>query len=56
MEILKDLDVKGYIDDCGLWSNGSFEEHLELVDEVVGQLVTNGMKRNPLKLIRISMK
>ena len=48
-EILKDLDVEAYIDDCGMWSDGSFEEHLELVDEILGQLVANGMKCNPLK-------
>ena len=36
MEILKELDVEGYIDDCSLWSDSSFEEQLELVDEVLG--------------------
>ena len=42
MEIIKDLDVENYIYDCclwsdyGLWSDGSFKEHFELVDEVLG--------------------
>ena len=32
MSILKTLNLEGYIDDCGLWSNDSFNKHLELLD------------------------
>ena len=49
MEILKDLDIKGYVDDCGLWSDGSFEQNMELIDEIIGRLVANRIKCNPLK-------
>ena len=48
-KIMESLDVEAYIDDCGLFSNGNFEEHLNLVDKVLGRLVENGMKCNPLK-------
>ena len=49
MWIIKDPDIEGYIDNSGLSSDGSFEEHLELVDdEVLGWLAANRMKCNPL--------
>ena len=34
-KILDGLDMEGYIDDCGYWSNGSFDGHLEQVDKIL---------------------
>ena len=38
-----------YIDDLGIWTDGSFEDHLAVVDLVLSQLHSNNMKCNPLK-------
>ena len=48
-KILNGLDVVSYIDDCGIWTDSSFEQHMELVDKVLSRLVDAGMKCNPLK-------
>ena len=48
-KILNGLDVEVYIDDMGLWTSGSFEEHMLLVDSILQRLAANGMKCNPLK-------
>lgn len=34
--ILDGLDVKAYINNLGIWSNRSYEDHLQLVDQVLG--------------------
>ena len=50
--VLKDVlgkDVVVYIDDCGIWTDGSFEDHLLLVEKVLSKLADNGFKCNPLK-------
>ena len=46
-DILDGLDCKAYINDCGIWTNGSFEEHLELGAKVLKRLNKNGLKCNP---------
>ena len=38
-----------YIDDLGIWTDGSFNDHLAVVDMVLSRLHTNNMKCNPLK-------
>ena len=38
-----------YIDDLGIWTNGSFEEHLKVVDLVLFRLDKYNLKCNPLK-------
>eukprot|EP00957_Ditylum_brightwellii_P123154 9390101-Ditylum_brightwellii.AAC.1 len=38
-----------YMDDAGIFSNGNFEEHMELVARILEQLEKNGMQVNPLK-------
>ena len=43
------LDVEAYIDDCGIWTDESYEDHLKLVDQVLQRLANNGKKYNPLK-------
>ena len=47
--IVKGLDVDAYIDNCGYWSNGTFEEHFKVVNEILRRLKDNGLKCNPLK-------
>ena len=37
-EMLQGLDVTCYIDDLGVWTNGAFVEHLELVDKVLQRI------------------
>jgi hypothetical protein len=39
----------GYIDDMGVWTNGSFQQHLAVVDTVLKRLANNGFKPNSLK-------
>merc|ERR1712113_874648 len=48
-QILQGLDVVSYLDDIGIWTDGSYEDHLELVAKVLDRLAANGMKTNPLK-------
>ena len=48
-KILDGLDTEGYIDDCGYWSDGSFDDHLKQVDKILTRLKDNGMKCNLLK-------
>ena len=48
-KILSGLDVECYIDDCGAWTNSTFEEHMVLVQEILKRLADNRMKCNPLK-------
>ena len=43
-KMLNGLDVECYIDDCGTWTNGSFEERMKLVKEILKRLAENGMK------------
>ena len=38
-----------YIDDLGIWTDGSFEDHLAVVDLVLSRLHSNNMKCKPLK-------
>ena len=47
--ILRDLDVDVYIDDVGIFTDGSYDEHLIVVDKVLDRLQSNGCKMNPLK-------
>ena len=48
-KMLKGLDCECYIDYVGIWTNKSFDDHLDLVDQVLGRSSDNGMKCNPLK-------
>ena len=38
-----------YINDVGIWTKGTFPEHLYVVDAVLERLSNNNMKCNPLK-------
>ena len=51
-KILKEVlgkDVVVYIDDLAIWSDASYEEHLQLVDKCLQLLQEGGMRCNPLK-------
>eukprot|EP00957_Ditylum_brightwellii_P168373 12816649-Ditylum_brightwellii.AAC.1 len=37
------------MDDVGVFTHGSFEEHMQLVEQVLKQLEENNLKVNPLK-------
>ena len=48
-KMLEGLDCECYIDDVGIWTNGDFYEHVDLVDQVLKQFADNAMQCNPLK-------
>ena len=48
-EIIQGLDITYYIDDLGIWTNGTFDEHLESVDKVLQRIIESNLKTNPLK-------
>eukprot|EP00957_Ditylum_brightwellii_P057742 4378033-Ditylum_brightwellii.AAC.1 len=48
-EILRGLGVETYINDVGVFTNGSFEDHMTVVHFVLRRLEENGCKINPLK-------
>ena len=48
-EILSGIDCSIYMDDVGIWTNGSFEEHLSVVEQVLQKFAENNLKCNPLK-------
>ena len=48
-KFLNRLDIVAYIGNCGVWTDPTFELHMELVGKVLEQLVEAGMKCNPLK-------
>jgi len=47
--VLRDVDCLAYIDDVGIWTDGSMEKHLAVVDQVLHRLQANGFSCNPLK-------
>ena len=47
-EILSGIDCSIYMDDVGIWTNRSFEEHLSIVEQVLQKLAENNLKCNPL--------
>ena len=48
-DILQDTDCTVYIDDIGIWTNGSFDVHMKTIDKILDRLNQNGLKCNPLK-------
>ena len=48
-KILGDLEINAYMDDVGIWTKGSFDNHMVVVKQVLERLARNGMKCNPLK-------
>ena len=47
--ILNGLDCVVYLDDIGIWSNNSYEEHMTTVTKILERLAKNNLKTNPLK-------
>ena len=45
-----------YIDNLGIWTSGTFQDHLAVVDLVLSRLHKNNMKCNPLKCKWLSFK
>ena len=43
------MDVTCYIDDLGIWTNGTFDEHLGLMDKVLQRMAGSNLKTSPLK-------
>ena len=48
-EILSGIDCSIYMDDVGIWTNGSFKEHLSIVEQILWKFAENNLKYNPLK-------
>ena len=48
-ETLRDLDVETYIDDIGIFTNGTYEDHLRVIETVLTRLQDAGFRINPLK-------
>ena len=48
-QILHGMGIDAYMDDVGIFSNGTFEDHMKLVGHFLKRLEDNGMKVNPLK-------
>ena len=48
-EILHGLDCAIYMDDVGIWTFGSFDEHLAVLDRVLERFHKYNLKCNPLK-------
>lgn len=47
--MLQGIDCSCYMDDVGIWTNGTFEEHLQVIDKVLSRFNEYNMKCNPLK-------
>lgn len=45
-KILSGLGIVAYIDDIGIWSNGTYEDHFQKVNEVLWQLAAKGLWTN----------
>ena len=48
-EILQGTDCSIYMDDVGVWTNGTFKSHLQVLDQILKQFNDNNLKCNPLK-------
>ena len=48
-KITAGLDVDAYIDDCGIFTNGTIDEHFSAVEKVLQRFQENGCKINLLK-------
>ena len=47
--MLRGIDCEYYIYDVGIWSDGSFEGHLQILDKFLAIFSELNMKCNPLK-------
>lgn len=49
MEIVHDIDVDTYMDNCILFTDKNFKHHVSLIDKLLSVLAAARMKCNPLK-------
>ena len=49
IEIVHDIDVDAYMDDCMLFTDKDFAHHVDLIDKLLTTLAEAGMKCNPVK-------
>ena len=49
IEIVHDINVNAYMDNCMLFTDKSFKHHIKLIDKLLSVLAAAGMKCNPLK-------
>ena len=49
VEMLHGIDCDYYLDDVGIWSDGSFEDQLQIVGKVLVIFSEFNMKCNPLE-------
>merc|ERR1711884_696086 len=55
-EILQGIKCAVYMDDVGIWTNGTFEKHLEVVKKVLQRFQQYNLKCKPLKCDGLSRK
>eukprot|EP00957_Ditylum_brightwellii_P192242 14633573-Ditylum_brightwellii.AAC.1 len=48
-EIMRGSDVETYMDDVKVFTNESYNEHMQVLELILNRLEENGMKVNPLK-------
>ena len=48
-EVLTGITCSIYMDDVGIWTDGSFQEHLAVIEQVLQRFAANNLKCNPLK-------
>ena len=48
-EMLQGIDCECYLDDVGVWTEGSFRDHLDTIDTLLDRFQKYNMKCNPLK-------
>eukprot|EP00957_Ditylum_brightwellii_P091672 6980339-Ditylum_brightwellii.AAC.1 len=48
-EVLRKEDVDAYLDDVGLFTKGTFSQHMVLLDRILQCLKKSGLKINPEK-------
>ena len=49
VEMLQGIPSECYMDDVGMWNNGSFKDHMAIIDQILQRLQQKNMKCNPLK-------
>lgn len=50
LELLQDMpECDVFLDEIGVWTDGSWEEHLRVLEAILDKLESHGLKCNPLK-------
>ena len=48
-QILYGLDCTVYLDDIGYWTDGTYKDHMNGVQKILGRLAKSNLRTNPLK-------